>query len=854
MTTEVVGIQVTDKVDGTIVKKLRDIAAEATKGASAVDKLQAALSSANTSAVDRLAAAQTKAAGASQKLASAMADSGSKTENLYDRVNRLRSSIDPLYAAQMRYNNELNEANALLGAGAIKMNVYQQAVSAADAKLKAATAGLDRMTTALQRNARGTGAARANTANLVAQYNDIGVSLAGGMNPLLVLVQQGSQISYVAGQMENGWLGVLRVTGMLLLKLAPLLVVMGGIALVFRQLRNEARETAGDLNAYANSLGLTAKEVKELEDVTVTAGDTIKAAWQVSMESILDAAGITTQDIKTFFSDAADFIVEAFKFTVAASRALFFTLVEVAKVSAGNIGTIFSNIRQGASNLVNGRDLAEGLRPLQELKIGDTLKQEFDEANAALDAFGKRITDRAAQIAKARIAAQAKAIIEDRPDSAAKTVKDTPEMKRAEALRLVNMQLDNELERMGMLKDAREVQQRLDQIDQTLSQKKIKLTDEERTALQSKLVTMQQASFAQNEADRILANIITPARNYNATLQAANDLLAKNAISQTDYSAAVNMAGLDYAAATDPLFRFKQGIEAAENATRQYGIATQQTLFLEQLRQEYQDRGLSLYDETTGKLRDEVAEIIRKNDALREQQLIQSELGQVLAPILDQNLEIAMKQDVYNELERLRQADLINEETYQRALAGLYVKYNQERLNAASDFFGALASVTKQGTGVIGAIGKAAAIAQATIDGYVAVQKALASLPPPFNFVAAAAVAIKTGVQVAGIASTNVGSFATGGQFMVGGRGGVDQNNINMNVSRGERVTIETPQQQRANDNQAAPQPQQGNVRIINQLDPQVALDALDTAAGERLIVNIIERNPQAMQRILGSR
>jgi len=854
MTTEVVGIQVTDKVDGTIVKKLRDIAAEATKGASAVDKLQAALSSANTSAVDRLAAAQTKAAGASQKLASAMADSGSKTENLYDRVNRLRSSIDPLYAAQMRYNNELNEANALLGAGAIKMNVYQQAVSAADAKLKAATAGLDRMTTALQRNARGTGAARANTANLVAQYNDIGVSLAGGMNPLLVLVQQGSQISYVAGQMENGWLGVLRVTGMLLLKLAPLLVVMGGIALVFRQLRNEARETAGDLNAYANSLGLTAKEVKELEDVTVTAGDTIKAAWQVSMESILDAAGITTQDIKTFFSDAADFIVEAFKFTVAASRALFFTLVEVAKVSAGNIGTIFSNIRQGASNLVNGRDLAEGLRPLQELKIGDTLKQEFDEANAALDAFGKRITDRAAQIAKARIAAQAKAIIEDRPDSAAKTVKDTPEMKRAEALRLVNMQLDNELERMGMLKDAREVQQRLDQIDQTLSQKKIKLTDEERTALQSKLVTMQQASFAQNEADRILANIITPARNYNATLQAANDLLAKNAISQTDYSAAVNMAGLDYAAATDPLFRFKQGIEAAENATRQYGIATQQTLFLEQLRQEYQDRGLSLYDETTGKLRDEVAEIIRKNDALREQQLIQSELGQVLAPILDQNLEIAMKQDVYNELERLRQADLINEETYQRALAGLYVKYNQERLNAASDFFGALASVTKQGTGVIGAIGKAAAIAQATIDGYVAVQKALASLPPPFNLVAAAAVAIKTGVQVAGIASTNVGSFATGGQFMVGGRGGVDQNNINMNVSRGERVTIETPQQQRANDNQAAPQPQQGNVRIINQLDPQVALDALDTAAGERLIVNIIERNPQAMQRILGSR
>lgn len=47
----------------------------------------------------------------------------------------------------------------------------------------------------------------------------------------------------------------------------------------------------------------------------------------------------------------------------------------------------------------------------------------------------------------------------------------------------------------------------------------------------------------------------------------------------------------------------------------------------------------------------------------------------------------------------------------------------------------------------------------------------------------------------------NIPEFATGGQFMVGGAGGVDSQLVRFMASPNERVTVETPAQRRANDN-----------------------------------------------------
>lgn len=82
---------------------------------------------------------------------------------------------------------------------------------------------------------------------------------------------------------------------------------------------------------------------------------------------------------------------------------------------------------------------------------------------------------------------------------------------------------------------------------------------------------------------------------------------------------------------------------------------------------------------------------------------------------------------------------------------------NQEALDRKreqdfSSSLGTIATLASSGNKTLGAIGKAAAISQATIDGIAAVQKALAAAPPPVNFILAGAVGAATAANVAKIA------------------------------------------------------------------------------------------------------
>jgi hypothetical protein len=114
---------------------------------------------------------------------------------------------------------------------------------------------------------------------------------------------------------------------------------------------------------------------------------------------------------------------------------------------------------------------------------------------------------------------------------------------------------------------------------------------------------------------------------------------------------------------------------------------------------------------------------------------------------------------MYAEIERLRRADVISEREAAQAKAAVNQQYNELRLNQASEFFGNLATLSDSSNKTLHAIGKAAAIAQATIDGILAVQKALASAPPPFNYALAAAAGVAAAVNVAKIAGLERGGY-----------------------------------------------------------------------------------------------
>src|SRR5262245_2053392 len=123
-------------------------------------------------------------------------------------------------------------------------------------------------------------------------------------------------------------------------------------------------------------------------------------------------------------------------------------------------------------------------------------------------------------------------------------------------------------------------------------------------------------------------------------------------------------------------------------------------------------------------------------------------------------------------------------------LAETYGEVAKSIVSPMAEAFKTLAQMNKKYAG----IAKAAAIAEALVNTFLAATKALASAPPPFNYAAAAAVTAAGLVQVAKISATE---FSTGGSFRVGGgMTGVDSQMVSFKASPGEMVDIRRPGQQ----------------------------------------------------------
>lgn len=99
-----------------------------------------------------------------------------------------------------------------------------------------------------------------------------------------------------------------------------------------------------------------------------------------------------------------------------------------------------------------------------------------------------------------------------------------------------------------------------------------------------------------------------------------------------------------------------------------------------------------------------------------------------------------------------------NEEQQQKTRDQL----SKEREENLKSSLGSISSLTRSSSKELFAIGKAAAFAQAVIDGQAAIQKALAAAPPPFNFILAALVGTAQAVQLSKIASQEPPGFQAG--------------------------------------------------------------------------------------------
>lgn len=131
--------------------------------------------------------AERDSARAAREAADALAEQARAEKQAATAADELRSSIDPAYAAQMRYNETMRRATQLLMQNKLQTGEWS---------------AIQRQARAQQElNIRSLGRQNAMYVQLGYQAQDVTASLASGINPLVILAQQGGQTAAALSQM-----------------------------------------------------------------------------------------------------------------------------------------------------------------------------------------------------------------------------------------------------------------------------------------------------------------------------------------------------------------------------------------------------------------------------------------------------------------------------------------------------------------------------------------------------------------------------------------------------------------------------------------------------------------------------
>lgn len=170
---------------------------------------------------------------------------------------------------------------------------------------------------------------------LLFQLNDIGVSLASGMNPLLVMVQQGSQISQIYGPGEGGVGRAFKETGNMLGNLVKRFPLV----------------TAAVVAGSAAIGGMT-YEINKASAETVTFGDVALATWQVIADGLSTILKPIVDAVAPWFQAAWDMVVSGVKWAGNLIINSFRACFEDVKFVWANFPDIMAAAVTGAVNLV----------------------------------------------------------------------------------------------------------------------------------------------------------------------------------------------------------------------------------------------------------------------------------------------------------------------------------------------------------------------------------------------------------------------------------------------------------------------------------------------------------------------
>lgn len=222
---------------------------------------------------------------------------------------------------------------------------------------------------------------------------------------------------------------------------------------------------------------------------------------------------------------------------------------------------------------------------------------------------------------------------------------------------------------------------------------------------------------------------------------------------------------------------------------------------------------------------DEINQLLARNDAL-----LQINDAFVIEEINRNNERLAI-------LEQSEDLSVQKRIEVQAKLVAAEQRLTQQRLSAVQGFFNGLAQATALGGKRAFKATKAFSTAEAIIQGFLAVQRALASAPPPFNFIAAAGVVAATTANVIKIQRTQPPGFQTG---LTEVPAGFPNDTFAARLTSGERV-VSAPQNQDLKEFIASNSQNAGLLSSINSRLQNLEL-AVTVNVGGETIVNTINR------------
>ena len=328
-------------------------------------------------------------------------------------LDDLRAKHNPAYAAIRSYRAALQDIRQAHRVGAISAEEMTAAIGRERRAALASIAALKGRGGALRQMGDNSRFAAFQSRNLLFQLNDIGVSLAGGMSPMTVLVQQGGQIAQMyAGQ--GGVNAALRQTASLI----------GGVVTRFPLL------TAAIALGGAAIAGMT-HEINAMGGTTVTFGDTALAVWQAVGDGLRSILKPAVDAVAPWFSAAWDAVVAGVKVAgnaiINGFRAAFVTVAAVWSGLPAMIGeavTAAANaIFAGTEAMINGvidrinrfvAGLNEALSVLPAWATGGEALRIGTLGNVALGRVGNPYAG-AAEDSVGRVRGQISAIMADDP-------------------------------------------------------------------------------------------------------------------------------------------------------------------------------------------------------------------------------------------------------------------------------------------------------------------------------------------------------------------------------------------------------------------------------------------------------